>query len=140
MKTLTKGYQTYITNHPDKVNWNNVSAHYTLPEEFMDRWAQRLNWMLLSHYQELSMDFIDRHASQLDWDYVTIRQELSEAFMDHWCDELDWGYVSRCQHLSEEFIMQHLHLLDLDAIHQRYPEVYENYNLNLVQALNPDQD
>lgn len=71
----------------------------------------------------------------LYWDNISRYQKLSPQFMDRWCDKLNWQHVSTYQALPEEFIIQHLHLLDLTEIRERYPSTYQNYNLELVQVL-----
>ena len=121
--------------YQDKLNWFWVSAKQTMSEKFIAAHSNRVHWRNISQCQVLSEAFIATWADMVVWYRICLDQRLSTQFMAQWGHKVGWKYVSACQDLSEEFILQHLYQLDLDAIHQRYPEVYERYNLDIYHRL-----
>ena len=121
--------------YQDKLNWFWVSAKQIMSEKFIAAHSNRVHWRNISQCQVLSEAFIATWADMVVWYQICQDQRLSTQFMAQWGHKLSWRYVSQHQQLTEEFILQHLDLLDLDAIHQRYPEVYQNYHLDIYHRL-----
>ena len=88
---------------PDRVNWDNISRHQTLSEDFIREFSDRVKWDYISCYQTLSEDFIREFSDRVDWDYISIRQTLSEDFIREFSDRVSWDYISYYQTLSEDF-------------------------------------
>ena len=134
-ETLTEGF---IHQYRDKVSWWDICASQTLSEQFIAAHHNQLHWGNICANQTLSEAFIDQWAHKLGhhcWSAISRNQQLSAQFMDQYQAELWWNHVSAKQELSEEFILSHLDLLDLEVIGQRYPEVYQRYNLETYRAL-----
>ena len=47
-------------------NWQNISKHQTLSEDFIREFKDKVNWYWISRYQTLSEDFIREFKDKLD--------------------------------------------------------------------------
>ena len=94
-----------------------------------------INWTTISRNFALPTGLIHRHRDKVDWRYISAYQVLPEGFIHRHRDKVDWRFICRYQDLSAEFILQHLDLVDLEEIAQCYPEVYQQYNLEVYRRL-----
>ena len=62
------------------------------------------NWEFLSMHRKLTENFIRKFADFVSWDIISIYQHLSEGFIKEFKDKVDWIHISRHQILSKEFI------------------------------------
>ena len=119
----------------NKTCWRLIAQCDTLTEQEIEQYQANLDWYYVVRYQQLSEEFMDRYQAKLNWDAVSYYQQLSAQFMDQHQDKLAWYYIAKRQELSEEFILSHLDLLDLRSIKDRYPEIWELYNLEMYERI-----
>ena len=102
-KSLT---EDFIREFADEVNWSCISANQHLSEEFIREFADELDWVGISLYQRLSEDFIREFKDEVGWYCVSKYHRLSEDFIREFADRLNWDTISIHQHLSEDFIRE----------------------------------
>ncbi|QXN70562.1 putative oligoendopeptidase F [Bacillus phage vB_BspM_AgentSmith] len=127
-----------IRTNPGAVNWDNVSYHQTLSEEFIREFQTKLDWYGISFNQKLSEEFIREFQDKVNWRGVSYRQSLSEEFIREFQDKVNWEQVSQQQTLSEEFIREFQDKLNLEIIFtvQDYSEDFEL--MKVYTQNNPD--
>ena len=64
------------------------------------------NWELISKHQHLSEDFIREFKDMVNWRWISERQHLSEDFIREFKDRVKWGFISKHQYLSDDFIRE----------------------------------
>ena len=74
------------------------------------------DWETLSEHRGLTEDFIREFQFLVDWDIISKYQRLSEDFIREFKYNVDWFYISQYQHLSEEFIEEFKDILYMDLI------------------------
>jgi hypothetical protein len=68
-----------------------VITQYTFDDE--------VDWEGVSLHEYLTEDFIREFADKVDWDLIIIKQQLSEPFIREFKDKVDW-WVSRGNKIS----------------------------------------
>lgn len=108
----------------DYCNWDFLSEHSGLTEDFIREFKDKLDWGCISIFQHLSENFIREFADKMDWDLISKYQHLSEDFIREFKDEVGWHCVSKYHRLSEDFIREFADRLNWDtiSIHQRLSE------------------
>ncbi len=122
-------------NRLNQFNWWLISQYEELAEEFIARWAHKVDWNQICVHQRLSGEFMNHWHNKLGWALISRYQQLSEQFIDHWANRVSWYNVSRYQQLHVDLILRYLDKLDLEIIHQRYPEIWESYSLETYTLL-----
>lgn len=88
-----------------EINWNYISEHELLTEDFMEENASRLNWKVISRVQTLSELFIRKHIELVDMDKILQNQKLSLGFIETHKHRTDfWYYLSFNPYLTEEIL------------------------------------
>ena len=64
------------------------------------------DWETLSEHRGLTEDFIREFQFLVDWDIISKYQRLSEDFIREFAHKVDWENISAHQHLSEDFIRE----------------------------------
>ncbi|WP_312560674.1 hypothetical protein [Anaerospora sp.] len=136
----------------EDIGASNISRHdwkrictYSLPVEFIKKYAESINWAALcmvstlppTTIKELEKDFADKMdwyhifssnhyieilveegnlENHIDWEAISYRLGLTERFMNKYIHKLDCQIISVSQRLSEAFILKHINKLDLKAI------------------------
>lgn len=98
--------EDFIREFKDKLDWGCISIFQHLSENFIREFADKMDWDLISKYQHLSEDFIREFKDNVDWDYISEDQHLSEDFMREFADRVNWYWISGYQPLSENFIRE----------------------------------
>ena len=108
----------------DYEDWETLSEHRGLTEDFIREFQFLVDWCSISQYQPLSEGFIREFKDEVDWDNISAYQHLSEDFIREFEDEVDWILISTYQHLSEGFIRNFLNRVDWRVIsaYQRLSE------------------
>lgn len=131
MKTIKKSTE-YNLQRANEIlgrnyqDWQAVSTHRGLTEDFIRKFADNVDWICISRYQRLSEDFIREFADRVDWTYVSATQHLSEDFIREFADRMNCGYISASQHLSEDFIGEFMHRIDWCLI-LKYQHLSEDF-------------
>ena len=73
--TLKRANEILGTNYP---NWEILSIHQHLSEDFIREFKDKVDWNWISKYQHLSEDFIREFTDKVDWSWISMRQRLSE--------------------------------------------------------------
>ena len=47
-------------------DWNHISIHETLSEQFIEKYSDKLNWINIFIHQNLSKKFIEKHKDKID--------------------------------------------------------------------------
>ena len=113
LKNLTEEELNLIYESPNDIDWEDLSRHYKLSEEFIETFQNKVNWIRISTNQKLSEKFIEKHVDK-------INQALSEKFIEKYEDKVDWKGISREQKLSEDFIRKFQNKIDLRDIYLNY--------------------
>lgn len=98
--------EDFIREFKDKVDWTNISGYQHLSEDFIREFKDKVYWAYISIYQHLSEDFIREFQDKVDWYWISVDQHLSESFFREFKDRLSWYGISKYQHLSEDFIRE----------------------------------
>jgi len=77
---LSEGFIEELIKDSISINWNIISIHQELSEEFIHEYRVLLNWDHISQYQKLSEKFIEEHKGRVRWYIVLIYQDLSVEF------------------------------------------------------------
>ena len=56
-------------------NWNKISTHKFLSEDFIRKFADKLNWKNISFHQKLSGSLLKEFKDKIIWEYVSLRQK-----------------------------------------------------------------
>ena len=96
--------EEFIKENFDKVNWDYISIHQKLSEEFIKENFDKVNWDFISQYQKLSEEFIKENSDKVNWDFISQYQKLSEEFIKENSDKVNWDFISQYQKLNEKFI------------------------------------
>jgi hypothetical protein len=91
-----------------KKEWDRISIHPFLTEEYVFLFKNKLNCSLVLDYHNFSEDFLRKliDDSFCDWLSLSSSQKLSESFIRDFEDKVDWKHISYCQMLSEDFIRE----------------------------------
>jgi len=66
----------------DDINWERVSKHKHLSEEFMEKFKDKLDWNLISEHQVLSEKAMEDFKGLLNWKVIKMHQKLSPDFAE----------------------------------------------------------
>ena len=109
-------------------NWEEISYHKYLSEEFIEKYAAKVNWKSISAYQKLSEEFVKKYSDKIFWNYISVWQKLSEEFIEEFADKVDWVKISSFQKLSEEFIEKYSDKVDWKNI-----SYYQNLSEEFIE-------
>jgi hypothetical protein len=84
-------------------NWEEISFHYKLSEDFIRKHKDKVNWYYVSGSQELSESFIREFQDKVFWSYISSEQKLSENFIREFQNKVDWLCIFAYQKISEDF-------------------------------------
>jgi hypothetical protein len=79
------------------MNWNCISIHQNLSEDFIREFKDKVDWINISTYQKLSEKFIKEFKDYVDWNCVSTYQKLSKKFIKEFnlkISEDNWLYKS----------------------------------------------
>lgn len=95
----------YKYNH--KYNWDWISRHQNLSENFIRKFKDKVDWVQISIYQKLSENFIREFQDKVDWYCISAKQKLSEDFIIEFQDKVDWWRISKNPkiELSQKFLI-----------------------------------
>ncbi len=85
------------------IQWEILSKHQTLTEEFMTTYYAKLNKKYLAKFQVLSEEFITAHLDTLPSDFVCLFQTLSEGWITTNSAWVNWTAIAIGQTLSSGF-------------------------------------
>ena len=57
-------------------NWQNISTHQTLSEDFIREFKDKVDWEGISYYQTLSESFIREFKDKVDWHWISKKQTV----------------------------------------------------------------
>ena len=131
MKTIKESteYNLQIANEildTNYTNWQALSRHEFLTEDFIRDFEDEVDWYCISRYQRLSEDFIREFQDRLEMFWIAQYQILSEDFIRDFKNKLDWSLISKCQHLSEDFIREFKDYVNWEYISQ-YQHLSEDF-------------
>jgi len=129
--------EEFIKKHIDKLDLNIILRTQKLSEEFIypiKSSFSKENWETLSHHQKLSENFIRNHKELLDWEGISSSQKLSLGFLWEFKDYIKFPAISRKQKLSEKFITEFQNVLDWEFI--SYQKLSESFILKHFDKLN----
>ena len=118
--------EDFIREFKDKVAWTNISRYRHLSENFIREFKDKVDWHFISSYQHLSEDFIREFEDKVNWGYISTYQHLSEDFIREFKDRVNWFYLSVNQRLSEEFIREFKDRVDWAGISE-YQRLSEDF-------------
>ena len=72
-------------------NWEKISQHATLSEDFIREYQDKVLWWLITYNQELSEDFIREFQDYVDWYGICQYQNISEGFIREFQDKVSWN-------------------------------------------------
>lgn len=106
----------YFKGRLSQDDWNKISSHYKLSEEFIEKYRHRVNWYLISKNQTLSEGFIEKYERFLNIPEVIVMNLLSEDFIEKNLGkgglfEYDITSIFTYQNLSEDFILNNFPLV-----------------------------
>ena len=108
--------EDFIREFADNVWWGNISEYQHLSEDFIREFKDRIDWFYISQYQHLSEDFIREFQDKVDWYWISSNQHLSEDFIREFADRVNWGCISEYQRLSYKFIEEFKDKLDMHYV------------------------
>lgn len=89
--------ESYIRQHADKLNWDQISIYQTLSESFMREFKSELDWFFISRYQKLSESFIREFQNRVSWSGISEFQKLSEPFIIEFQNKVNWSKILKHQ-------------------------------------------
>ena len=101
IKELAEVYGITGEEYENCRTWYKLSL-LPLPEEFIEKYADKVDWIAICAYQKLSEGFIEKYAGEVDWHYVSIYQKLSENFIRKYKNKLNLRVIARHQVISKE--------------------------------------
>ena len=120
--------ENFIREFQDKVNWCNISYKQKLSEEFIREFQDKFNWESISRNQKLSEDFIREFQCEVDWESISKSQKLSEDFIREFQDKVHWSRISESQKLSEDFIREFQYKVNRFSI-----SIYQNLSEDFIR-------
>lgn len=111
--------EDFIENNLNNLNWKFISFKQNLSESFIEKHLNKIDWVGINHMNPLSEDFIERYSDKIFWPTIAVRQNLSEKFIQKYIKRLGWRNVCPYQNLSEEFLENNLHQIDWDWISRK---------------------
>ena len=127
--------EDFIREFADKVRWYWISIYQHLSENFIREFKDNVDWDWISKYQHLSEDFIREFKGRVYWNYISENQHLSEAFIREFKDDVYWSYISIYQHLSEDFIREFK-----DWVDWRYIYKYQRLSKEFIEEFKDNID
>lgn len=116
-------------------DWDLISKHFKLSEEFMRKYSDKLNWMNLCIYQFMSVNFMREFIIHLKFPFLAFYQVLDFEFLKDYAPRLKWNHVSRHQHLTEDMIRYFQHRVDWDNI-STYQKLSEEFIIEYNEQVN----
>lgn len=104
------------TNNIENVNWEYISSHHVLTEDFMRAHHDRLDWWYISSCQNLSENFIRDFQHLVDWNSISKYQNLSIDFLKEFKDRVNWKNITMYQIKNYDFIKEFQKYLDWSRI------------------------
>jgi len=83
-----------VEEFQNKVDWDDISAHQNLSEDFIRAFQDKVYWDNISRSQKLSDNFIREFKKRVDWVCISIYQKPSESFIRKFQDKVSWIYLS----------------------------------------------
>jgi hypothetical protein len=123
---LKNSSNKFIQKYIKKINWTNITFddlnRYSLYKDYVD-------WEMLSYHKTLTEDFIIKHEKELSWESISGHQKLSSEFIKKYKHKLNMNKVFFFQKMREKKISSlHLRLPPLPMVRQRrfHRYIYEN--------------
>jgi hypothetical protein len=117
------------------VDWNKISKHQKLSEEFIEKFQDKIGWWQISINQTLSESFIEKYQDKVDWNNISYCQQLSESFIERCQNKVDYNFISTYQKLSEEFIEKFQDKVNWDRI-SRFQNLPKTFIEKVLVKLN----
>jgi hypothetical protein len=111
-------------NKLSKRDWDEISEHKKLSEEFIEEFKSEVDWINITMHQKLSENFFRKFEESVYWSVINY-QIISEDFIREFEDRLSWNLISRHQKMSEDFICEFQHKINW-KIYFFYQEVTFN--------------
>lgn len=87
--TLKKANSILGTNYE---NWEEVSQHKYLSEDFIKECQDKVDWYNISHYQKLSESFIREFQDKVVWYYIFSNKNLSREVLVKFIEYVPEGF------------------------------------------------
>ena len=126
--------EDFIREFQFLVDWDTISKYQRLSEDFIREFQDKMNWYWISEYQYLSEDFIREFKNRVDWCSISQYQPLSEGFIREFAHKVDWENISAYQHLSEDFIREFKGEVDWILI-STYQHLSESFIRNFLNRV-----
>lgn len=62
----------YYKEKEKYVNWNYITSHLSMSQDFMLAFKGRLNWQIVSRYQFMTEDFIEKYKDEFNFNWYHI--------------------------------------------------------------------
>jgi len=98
--------EEFIRNHKDKVVWTDISFYQNLSENFIREFQDKVKWNIISHSQILSEEFIEEFKNEIDWETFTCNRFMTEDLARKYKDKINWANLYPYFKMSEEFIIE----------------------------------
>ena len=122
------------TNYED---WETLSEHRGLTEDFIREFADNVWWGNISEYQHLSEDFIREFKDRVDWDWIAKYQRLSKNFIREFKDDIYMGLIADSwQYKSTEEKKKAVMDTGLYECHKDYFIAYKGIRANRYSRYN----
>ncbi|KAI9141823.1 hypothetical protein BKA69DRAFT_1038147 [Paraphysoderma sedebokerense] len=88
-------------------NWEYLSRHEDLPEDYIKRFHRRLDWDMLSRYQPLSENIITKFLNEIHWDCLVRNPNVDRDVLDRFSEFLgdengEWTWKEYCDFFGRE--------------------------------------
>ena len=94
-ETLKKANAILGTYHR---NWDSLSKHRGLTEEFIRGFKYEVDWFSISAYQRLSEGFIREFKNWVNWCLISQYQRLSDEFIEEFEDKVYMNVIADSWH------------------------------------------
>ena len=121
-QNILKEYKVKSFDELTESNWNYISSHQKLSEEFIEKFSDKVYWNYISQYQKLSEKFIKKYENKVNWDRISYSQKLSEKFIEKYENKVNWGWISYNQKLSEKFIQKYSDKINIEIQEKNFQE------------------
>jgi hypothetical protein len=116
---LSQDQIEYIRLNPNIVDWEYISYHALLSENFILKFEKYVFWQWISYRQFLSVYMIKRFIHKINlYEYFSghsVSEDLIKKLMRYY-SQSHWDMISYNQKLSKEFIAEFVDKIDFNNI------------------------
>lgn len=128
-----------IEDFAARANWNLVSSHKYLSEDFISYFSDRVNWKNISQYQKLSENFAKKFSKKVLWFLFFYYQDYSDKIIEEFIKGgiIDtshfnwagfWNAICIKNNFSDEFLEKYNDLICWKSI-----SYYRKLSLRIVK-------